>query len=105
MDYVVAVYPLLTKRKEARAQLDELKATLANRDATLEALDDAAGVMMKRMAEVQREVESLRADKARMDWLADKENKIGNVELPLAIVYENPHSLRGAIDAAMAMKN
>lgn len=40
-------------------------------------------------------------DTQRIDWLADVNNKIGNVQLPTACVEKNPHSLRAAIDAAM----
>lgn len=50
------------------------------------------------------EIESLRADKARIDWLAAPENGIGNVQLPAACVHANLHSLRGAIDMAMGAK-
>lgn len=44
----------------------------------------------------------LQKDKARLDWLADPANKIGNVQLPSSAVTANPHSLRAAIDAAMS---
>lgn len=43
------------------------------------------------------------ADKARLDWLADRENTIGNVQLPAMCVMNNMHSLRGAIDEAMRL--
>jgi len=43
----------------------------------------------------------LAADKLRLDWLADPNNYIGNVQLPREIVERNAHSLRAAIDAAM----
>lgn len=42
-------------------------------------------------------------DARRIDWLADPQNKIGQVLLPGAVVKQNLHSLRAAIDAAMAM--
>lgn len=42
-------------------------------------------------------------DAKRLDWLADPENSIGNVQLPTEAVTANLHSLRDAIDAAMAM--
>lgn len=42
-------------------------------------------------------------DAERMDWLADPANTVGNVQLPTAAVTANIHSLRDAIDAAMAM--
>lgn len=40
-------------------------------------------------------------DAARLDWLADPDNAIGNVQLPTECVLENMGSLRDAIDAAM----
>lgn len=42
-------------------------------------------------------------DRERMDWLADPANGIGNVQLPTEVVHANVHSLRDAIDAAMAL--
>ncbi len=47
------------------------------------------------------EIEKLRADKRRLNWLADKDNHIGNVQLPRECVERNVHSLRDAIDDAM----
>ena len=46
------------------------------------------------------EVDAMERDKERLDWLADPENRIGNVQLPVGAVTENVHSLRAAIDAA-----
>lgn len=40
-------------------------------------------------------------DGKRLDWLADKDNHIGNVTLPTECVERNLHSLRAAIDDAM----
>lgn len=40
------------------------------------------------------------ADTRRIDWLADRDNTIGNVQLPAACVM---NSLRSAIDAAMRL--
>jgi hypothetical protein len=54
------------------------------------------------LATLKAELAELRKDKARLDWLADKENKIGNVQLPAAIV-ERTLMLRDAIDLSMAM--
>lgn len=42
-------------------------------------------------------------DSKRLDWLADTANTVGNVQLPTEAVMANMHSLRAAIDAAMAM--
>ena len=44
----------------------------------------------------------LDSDGKRLDWLADPENAIGNVHLPVGAVIENVGSLRDAIDAAMS---
>lgn len=43
----------------------------------------------------------LMRDKARLDWLADLENTIGQVVLPERCVYDHPDDMRAAIDAAM----
>jgi hypothetical protein len=45
---------------------------------------------------------ALLRDRDRLDWLADPANAVGNVLLPTEAVTANPHSLRAAIDAAMA---
>jgi hypothetical protein len=55
----------------------------------------------KKLIELDRENERLRADAARLDWLADPNNGIGNVQLPTHCVISNMHSLRDAIDMAM----
>lgn len=54
-----------------------------------------------KMRELERENERLRADAARLDWLADPSNGIGNVQLPTRCVTANLGSLRDAIDMAM----
>lgn len=41
-------------------------------------------------------------DARRLDWLSDRDQNIGNVMLPTHIVEANVHSLRAAIDAAIA---
>lgn len=43
------------------------------------------------------------AEEARLDWLADRDNAIGNVQLPTAAVLAHPECMRAAIDAAMEM--
>lgn len=40
-------------------------------------------------------------DKARLDWLADRNNQIGNVQLPTMCVMNNMQDMRAAIDEAM----
>ena len=42
-------------------------------------------------------------DTVRLDWLADRDNHIGNVQLPAECVACNLHSLRDAIDMAMKL--
>ena len=42
-------------------------------------------------------------DTVRLDWLADRDNHIGNVQLPAECVAGNLHSMRDAIDMAMRM--
>lgn len=54
----------------------------------------------KLYTEAMEELESLKRDKARLDWLADKNNHIGNVQLPRGVVERNL-TLRDAIDEAM----
>lgn len=44
-------------------------------------------------------------DKARLDWLASVDNKIGGVTLPRDIVERNLHSMRDAIDEAMLIES
>lgn len=55
------------------------------------------------IAELQRENAELRKDKARIDWLADANQNIGDLILPRDIVERNLHSMRSAIDEAMAL--
>ena len=49
------------------------------------------------------EVQAWKRDAERLNWLADPNNSIGNVQLPTECVIENAHSLRAAIDAAMEL--
>lgn len=42
-------------------------------------------------------------DTVRLDWLADKHNKIGSVLLPCECVEKHLDSMRDAIDAAMQL--
>ena len=42
-------------------------------------------------------------DTVRLDWLADKHNKIGSVLLPRECVEKHLDSMRDAIDAAMKL--
>ena len=56
------------------------------------------------IAELQQENVELRKDKARIDWLADPAQNIGDLTLPRDIVERNLHSMRAAIDEAMEMQ-
>jgi len=60
-------------------------------------LEEARGVIDRQEAFI----EQLRKDKARLDWLADPQNTIGNVTLPRQHIMDHPDSMRAAIDAAM----
>jgi hypothetical protein len=51
---------------------------------------------------LRAEIELLRKDGARLDWLADPKNTIGNVTLPRQHIMDHPDSMRAALDAAMA---
>ena len=68
-------------------RIKELEAQVQRRDARIEELESS--------------LEDAHHDTLRMDWLADKDNAIGNVQLPAHIVQNNVHSLRAAIDASM----
>lgn len=57
------------------------------------------------IAELQQENAELRKDRARLDWLADVDNKLGGVTLPRDIVERNLHSMRDAIDEAMSIES
>ena len=52
---------------------------------------------------MKREQKDCNTDTQRMDWLADPDNHIGNVQLPTECVAAHPDSLRSAIDAAMKL--
>lgn len=57
------------------------------------------------IAELKFDYTELLKDKARLDWLADVNNTVGNVGLPRYIVGRNLHSLRAAIDEAVVIDN
>ncbi len=60
---------------------------------------------LQQLSSKNAELQELLKDKARLDWLADVDNTIGNVSLPADIVERNLGSLRSAIDAAVAVDN
>ncbi len=53
--------------------------------------------------EKEAELQELLKDRARLDWLADVDNSIGNVQLPRDIVERNLYSMRDSIDEAMKL--
>lgn len=53
----------------------------------------------------EAELVELQKDKARLDWLADPAQNIGDLILPRDIVERNLHSMRAAIDEAMVVDN
>lgn len=81
---------------EARAEIERL------RDAVRLADIDAA-LTTAEVNDLTTEVQRLRADAARLDWLADPGTHIGNVQLPTECVLAHPGAMRAAIDAAMRM--
>jgi len=58
---------------------------------------------LNEIVKLERENAELRKDKARLDWLADPQNTIGNVTLPRQHILDHPDSMRAAIDAAMKL--
>ena len=65
--------------------------------------ENLPSLMRDTLRTAAEEIDALRADAVRMDWLADRENTIGNVQLPTMCVMNNMSSLRGAIDEAMRL--
>ncbi len=48
-------------------------------------------------------IRKMELDVIRLDWLSDRSNHIGNVQLPRECVERNIDSLRSAIDDAMSL--
>ena len=65
--------------------------------------DGWPAIQMRQISALCDEIDRLREDEKRLDWLADKDNEIGNVQLPERCVIANLHSLRAAIDMAMLL--
>jgi hypothetical protein len=68
---------------------------------TPDSIPERVGDLVKAHADELADNEQLRKDKARLDWLADPKNTIGNVTLPTQHIMDHPDSMRAAIDAAM----
>ena len=108
----ISTLDLVKERDALKAELSTVKDTaidlLTNRKCS--AKHKSENLSISEFAELggiecpmclKAEVEELRKDKQRLDWLANKENEVGHVMLPTKCVLENMHSMRGAIDAAM----
>lgn len=94
-------------QREAAAELRRIPALEAERDILrAEVMEQARllGMSGERELALRAQIDRLRKDADRLDWLADPENTIGNVQLPSECVLQNLHSLRDAIDAARKLK-
>lgn len=60
--------------------------------------------LLAELLELREQAEKLKADAARLDWIADKNNGYAALQLPGECVRRNLHSMRDAIDDAMAME-
>ena len=67
----------------------------------LDYLRDKEKWLIARMSDMGDRLAEAEKDTARLDWLADVNNTIGNVLLPAECVTE-ALTLRGALDAAMS---
>ncbi len=114
MDHMSDEDRIIAMRDFARQLERENAALRAIIDATLRALPvgnvrthtpdsipERVGDLVKAHADELADNEQLRKDKARLDWLADPKNTIGNVTLPRQHIMDHPDSMRAAIDAAM----
>ena len=106
--------PFLLELPPGMEDSDMAYIAAANPDAVLALLDETEAAhtarreAQARVAELTEQVQKLgrklhrhKLDTARLDWLADRENDIGNVQLPTECVLAHPESMRAAIDAAM----
>ena len=94
-DYIAAAHPATVL-----ALLDEVDAANTSRRAAQARVAE----LTEQVQKLGRELHRHKLDTARLDWLADMENNIGNVQLPTECVQAHPESLRAAIDAAMSME-
>jgi hypothetical protein len=77
--------------------------TLAEALALVDTVTPAPAVAHQALLTLRAELARRERDTARLDWLADVDNHLGGVQLPLACVLENVDDMRAAIDAAMAL--
>jgi hypothetical protein len=68
-------------------------------------LFEASSVMINgaTVTMTKKEYDLLLKDRERIDWLGDKSQAVGNVQLPIKCIHNNLHSLRDAIDEAMEL--
>ena len=92
MTYIAAANP-----DTVLSLLDELDAENTSRRAAQARVAE----LTEQVQKLGRELHRHKLDTARLDWLADRENNIGNVQLPTECVQAHPESLRAAIDMAM----
>jgi hypothetical protein len=95
-----------TPRTEAARTIEKLERELAEASKMLYRLarpffPSEGATIQDENTRLRAEIELLRKDKARLDWLADPKNTIGNVSLPRQHIMDHPESMRAAIDAAM----
>ena len=74
-----------------------------NDSAGWDAYEDLRKASDEKFIEMQARIAELEKDAARLDWLADVNNTIGNVQLPTECVLA-AMNLRDAIDLAMKLK-
>jgi len=99
-EYKTAAYIAAANPDAVLALLDELDAANTSRRAAQARVAE----LTEQVQKLGRELHRHKLDTARLDWLADRENAIGNVQLPTECVQAHPESLRAAIDAAMSME-
>lgn len=73
------------------------------RDRLSSEISRGAGGDLTLLRDALAEIDRLSADERRIDWLADKEQWLGSVELPIECVLQHLDDMRAAIDAAMAL--
>lgn len=93
--YEAGIHPLMPKRKGGGEGEGETEAKIRHARANEEIFRLSKAVDTELIPH---------PDTVRLDWLADRDNYIGNVQLPAECVACNPHSLRDAIDMAMQMQ-
>ena len=96
-EYCNAAYIAAANPATVLALLDEVDAANTSRREAQARVAE----LTEQVQALGRELHRHKLDTARLDWLADRENNIGEVKLPTECVQAHPESLRAAIDAAM----